>query len=94
MADQFRVGQLVECINDTPRAGTLDGLQKGRVYTVRWCGRHQRVLYIRIVEIGGAARDPHDFPYLAARFRPVDASRLEIFRLMLARKKRARRAFA
>lgn len=38
----FRVGQLVECIDDRPEPtgdpyviGTMNGLKKGRIYTVR-----------------------------------------------------------
>lgn len=96
---KFHPGQLVECIDDALPTnidlGTtipdLHGIKKGRIYTVRWAGRFTRndgdtLFGVRLSEI---VRPEGDVPYLADRFRPVDDSRLDVFRAMLTRKKEA-----
>lgn len=98
---QLHPGQLVECVDDrlTDKSAdpyivfSLDGLQRGRIYTVRWAGiyadREAAPEYmVRLEEIhrGQCGVDPtiFDRPYRASRFRPVDEGRLEVFRAMLA----------
>ena len=96
----FHVGQLVVCVDDSrvcpPVAGRsyygdLDGLIKGKIYTVRWCGQYMHTnglefIAVRLVEIirpkltGGDV----ECPYAAARFRPVVETSLDVFREMLA----------
>lgn len=95
-ASAFHVGQLVECIDDELPTNLdlettipdLNGLTRGRIYTVRWAGRFTRNdgdthFGVRLNEI---VRPEDDVPYLAGRFRPVDDSRLDVFRKALVRK--------
>lgn len=89
---EFRPGQLVECIDDALPSSIdlestipdLDGLTRGRIYTVSWAGRFTRntgdtIYGVRIAEIVRG----QDVPYFASRFRPVDDSRLDVFRKAL-----------
>lgn len=91
----FRPGQLVECLDDALPTNLdlentipcLDGLTRGRIYTVNWSGMFTRntgeTFYgVRIDEI---SRE-QDVPYYSSRFRPVDDSRLDVFRKTLVRK--------
>lgn len=96
-APTLRPGQLVECINDTPHGPlapdeyTMDGLARGRIYTVRWVGMHQSDLHgryrgLRLEEIFRKPEVPEcevDLPYRTSRFRPVESTRLNVFRAML-----------
>lgn len=93
----FHIGQLVVCVDDTLRppryqgAGfewryDLNGLTRGTIYTIR--DFEHRVPYegdIRLVEI---VRPICSFGFEAAyridRFRPLDDTKLSIFRDMLA----------
>lgn len=99
MVIQFQPGQLVECINDRLLSKpiqnvtlVLNGLTRGRIYTVRWSGSytHEGKTYkaIRLQEIF-RGRDSYsgvdDLPYDARRFRPVLPDRLAAFRAMLER---------
>lgn len=92
----FHPGQFVECVDDALSANLnlettapeLDGLTRGRIYTVGWAGRFTRndgdtIYGVRLVEITRG----QDVPYFASRFRPVDESRLDVFRSMLARRR-------
>lgn len=75
----FRPGQLVCCINDDPcpDCGAVDQATRGRIYTV---SRIHPLGYISLEEISPPA--PHDC-WLPERFRPLDESRLTVFRQML-----------
>lgn len=92
----FRPGQLVECIDDALPAHLdtettlpeLDGLTRGRIYTVSCAGRFTRntgdTFYCgRLAEITRL----QDVPYFADRFVPVDDGRLDVFRKAVARKR-------
>lgn len=92
----FHVGQFVACVDtgDHPEwipdgsvIGDLDGLSKGIVYTVReidvlaWDDTTDNIRLWEIVrptKLGIV-----DTPYDARRFRPVDETRLAIFRQAL-----------
>jgi hypothetical protein len=88
----FHVGQRVVCVDAAPTPGPgdddLDGLQKGRVYTVRRVDRH----YAWVVEISrrGLTWDPatgegwkDDAPFFASRFRPVKTTNIDVFLKLL-----------
>lgn len=87
----FHIGQRVVCVDATDGGGcfppTMDGLLKGAVYTVRWAGLSVssreaiRVEEITRTKLPGT---DHEVGFLASRFRPVDETRLEVFRQMLA----------
>lgn len=74
----FKPGQLVCCINDSiGTCGCVDTAQRGRVYTV---SRVDPRGNISLEEITPPA--PHD-RWPPDRFRPLDESRLTVFRQML-----------
>jgi len=92
----FEPGQLVVCVDDSDPLGRavdlMDGLKRGAVYTVRWSGMasshfNPTTPAVRLKEI---YRSPCpvtgevDLPFAASRFRPLDDSKLSIFREMLA----------
>lgn len=91
----FHVGQLVCCIDDR-RYLPADGLVKGRVYVVQ--RTDAPVLFDcddgleshQPVWLEGECRGPScgwpDTPFAAYRFRPLDDTRLSVFREMLAPK--------
>lgn len=96
----FHVGQLVVCVDAERRrycvpghayGGGLDGLTKGNIYTIRWCGMFNHTdgsntMSVCLYEIVRPPYGitPEDCPYAAARFRPVVETRLDVFREMLA----------
>ena len=81
----FRVGQKVVCVDDTPcpqssmpwkLIGTLDGLTKGRIYTIRrigcFAGRHQVWLDEIVRPLLGSICAKHgEAGYRPSRFRPI-----------------------
>ena len=88
----FHVGQLVVCVEDRPYLfrvpgheyrSEMHGLTKGSIYTIREVdvvhpdGHH---VGVRLEEI---RRPGKDCPYVNYRFRPLDESRLTVFRQML-----------
>lgn len=87
----FHVGQEVECISETYRAGSApaDGLvaipRKGRSYTVR--GFHPSG-NLFLVEIVNAPQDwltgQHEFAFHPSRFRPLVRTDICVFTAMLA----------
>lgn len=89
----FHPGQRVVCVDAAPtREGrVLNALTKGTVYTVRWAGMHDsplngRIYGIRLEEIHRGVCPVHgrvDTPYNSRRFRPLDESRLDVFRAHL-----------
>jgi len=95
----FHVGQLVVCVDDDPwkyyvpghsYGGGMDGLVKGNIYTIRWCGMFNHTdgsntMAVRLYEIVRPSYGitPDDCPYVATRFRPVVETRLDVFREML-----------
>lgn len=92
---EFHPGQLVECVDAAIPSNIdleftvpdLDGLTRGRIYTVRWAGRFTRntgdtIYGVHLAEITRGK----EVPYFAGRFRPVDDSRLDVFRKALVRK--------
>ncbi|WP_313195883.1 hypothetical protein [Shinella zoogloeoides] len=91
MTNNFHRGQLVECIDDRPgpvadpeAIPEMNGLTRGRIYTVRWAGPalHMGKTFngIRLDEI---LRDDGDLPFFAHRFRPVRPERQAIFQTLL-----------
>lgn len=87
----FHVGQLVVCVDDKPKGGYPDEPWPvvGRIYTVRalrwsdWYSAEQ-VLLVEIVCSPRLYNDgTYEAGYNATRFRPLDESRLTVFRQML-----------
>jgi hypothetical protein len=89
----FHPGQLVVCVNDDAFYGgwCVCGLRRGTVYTVRdteECAGFY-IPGVRLREIDRSicrnARHqfPVDFPFGAFRFRPIDETRLAVFRQAL-----------
>lgn len=91
----FHVGQLVVCVDDQPRGRLypMDGLRSGVIYTVR------DVLYDLMIDanlvwldeiVRGVEPDwdsAREAPYWADRFRPVDETRIAVFRKIAANPK-------
>ena len=93
----FHVGQLVVCVDDedgkycgqfgldVPKTGTLCGLTRWRVYTIRDVvvtpSGHDAV---RLCEITRAVSRGWESAYSAQRFRPLSPARIAIFRQMLS----------
>lgn len=82
----FHVGQLVICVDVSTRGGSLNGLTRGTIYTISEivhfcdCGFCSGTGdYFHLMEITRSNR----LPYETRRFRPLDDSRLEIFRKAL-----------
>lgn len=87
----FHVGQLVVCVDDAahpewPGIHRPCGLRRGHVYTVRDANlrRHGRDC-IRLVEIfrPPLGSDESEPPFYEVRFRPIDDTKLAIFRKLL-----------
>lgn len=84
----FHVGQLVVCVDERqgviPEPTPLAGLRKRAVYTVRTFtqGHVFREGVADAVWLEEVSR-PRDRPFAAWRFRPVDETKLSIFREML-----------
>lgn len=83
----FVVGQKVVCIDNVPRAappwinyiGGMDGLTKGRIYTVREVGLISFIDgYSPCIRVAEIVRPTDDGPYLACRFRPVVERKTDI----------------
>lgn len=78
----FRVGQKVVCVDDRPTdaAGGKE-LERGKIYTVRWCGVwgwpgvYKDEVCVRIEEVlrGADEWNPScvDMPFGCHRFRPI-----------------------
>jgi hypothetical protein len=98
----FHVGQKVVCVDDDAThflhlartglriSGSLDGLKKGTVYTVRAAGYRESfpgVLCVWLEEIIRPATFFGEAPYIAARFRPVVERKtcISVFTAMLDR---------
>jgi hypothetical protein len=85
----FRVGQKVVCVDDSPT--DADGgkeLERGQIYTVRWCGVwgwpsvYKDEVCVRIFEV---VRGPDewvpecvDLPFSVHRFRPIVSRKTDI----------------
>lgn len=92
------VGQRVVCVDDVIRSedvphwinlvGDLDGLTFGTVYTIRRIGISDIYgtvdIYLEEI-IRPIESDEPETGYFADRFRPLDESRLDVFREMLKR---------
>lgn len=98
----FRVGQKVVCVNDAPDSfvlpgihyseiAALDGLTKGKVYTVRNVvvrpadmspGIWLEEIY-RPPNLGDVLHYGGECPFAAARFRPLVETDISIFQAML-----------
>lgn len=95
----FHVGQLVVCVDDSPLTAPppprpwiqwdrdMDGLLRGRVYTIRDSGIRS-VCDVDGVRLNEIVRRPcpvtgTDPAYSARRFRPVDDTRIAVFRQAL-----------
>ncbi|MGE0290387.1 MAG: hypothetical protein AB7I42_25070 [Bradyrhizobium sp.] len=90
MSEWFHVGQKVVCVDDQGHHAPwrpvstrgLDGLKRGRVYTVRAVGRYHMVACIWLVEIERAvdAEHPHlgEPGYAPIRFRPLREKKTDI----------------
>lgn len=81
----FRVGMKVVCVDDGRYPGqwhdpNLDGLTKGRVYTIRQVGLVCWLDGSEGVRLQEIFRDPvdEDMPYFARRFRPVTSPKQEV----------------
>jgi hypothetical protein len=81
----FYVGQKVVCVDDITCWGPpseMDGLTKGRVYTIREFARHQTAgeFGVRLVEIVRPLRwdDIIEQPFILRRFRPVVERKTDI----------------
>jgi hypothetical protein len=85
----FHVGQKVVCVDaqPNPRAlPTMDGLQEGQIYHIRWFGEMTHKTWgtfigIRVQEIfrqPAWAGDTIDLPYNARRFRPLVEKKTDI----------------
>lgn len=77
----FHIGQRVVCVDDK-------GLTAGRVYTVREVtvspiDNSEAIRLIEIIRPIGPGDGGNEPPYRFFRFRPVDETRLEVFRAML-----------
>ena len=90
----FHVGQLVVCVDEDPAShakpgwsyvGDLDGLTRGSVYTIRdvLVDPVQRGNSVRLVEIVRSVYRGREVPYAVERFRPVDETKLSVFKAML-----------
>lgn len=89
----FHVGQLVVCVDDRRSVergikpppggfiGDLDGLTRGRIYTVRRICFDDYFL-LTIVVLDEIVR-PQDDGYDSTRFRPLSDTRISVFRKML-----------
>lgn len=88
----FTPGQLVECINDEPDAFVwrgnkdLHGLRRGNIYTVQeaYVSEWFKIRCITLAEIVRPEQSPPEPGFDVRRFRPVQCSRLDVFRHMLA----------
>ena len=80
----FYAGQKVLCVNDEPLVPGLhmDGLQKGRIYTIREAGIELRCSCVRLEEIirhlGLNTFLGQELPFAAYRFRPVTERKTSI----------------
>ncbi|MGB3830899.1 MAG: hypothetical protein WA975_03435 [Mesorhizobium sp.] len=96
----FSPGQFVLCFNDEPEdlgpniEPLMDGLARGKVYTIRWSGRaytRKGKAYdgVRLEEIArdSGTLEPKqiDHPFMASRFRPLPDGRLDVFRAALTK---------
>ncbi len=89
----FKVGQKVVCVNDDPEAFVrglffdgLDGLRKGTLYTVRFCGMwgHPIIgeyLGVQVAEISRGLGGP--FHHL--RFQPLRETSIDVFTQLLVK---------
>ena len=87
----FHVGLLVVCVNDRVGdfdrpdlfryGGDLDGLRRGKVYTI--IGRYTSPEGHPCVALSEIRRPSGEPGYAAARFRPVDETKLSVFQAML-----------
>lgn len=94
MAD-WHVGQMVVCVDDTAAlpppgvryGGTLGGLTKGCVYTIRGFAVHPATwemgVYLQEIMRPRAGLDPYEPPFGLFRFRPVRKTSIDIFRALL-----------
>ena len=87
MECNFYVGQEVVCINDDPTAppnantpGDLDGLKKGRIYTVEsvYIDPRHDIPCITVVEIQRWPLLNYPHGYFAFRFRPLKKTTTDI----------------
>ena len=83
----FHVGQLVVCVDDAPcQLSGVIALVRGRIYAIR--GLYHVSDQTGLL-LAGVPRFPPDNPdgseraWVSTRFRPLDESRLSIFREML-----------
>lgn len=95
----FHIGQKVVCVNDRLNAFgnpknnpmfDLEGLTKGSIYTIRWCGYDPGwdIAIVRIEEILRLKGTPwEDFPYGAPRFAPLKKKQtsIAVFQEMLVK---------
>lgn len=86
----FHVGQLVVCVDDRPRRGSVVyhlpvPLRRGTVYTIIDTGVSNKGA--PIVRIAEALPHKGSSGFFADRFRPVDETRLEVFRKIAANPK-------
>lgn len=90
---EFFVGQKVVCVDDDihmdwpqnagHRPDPLE-ISRGSKYVVRWSGAYtspQNGLLVHGVHLDGIDRgDPHNTPYDARRFRPLESKSIQLFR--------------
>lgn len=83
----FHVGQSVVCVDDSSFYSSLDGLTKGKVYTVREVGLTSWMDGAPCIRVCEIVRPYHpqspDTPFWARRFRPVRKTSIEVFEAML-----------
>jgi hypothetical protein len=76
----FEIGQRVVCVDDTPKWYPTAGVKRGEIYVVTRV--HHSPRHGGSVELQGTP-SMSLLGFYAERFRPVDETRLDIFRAML-----------
>lgn len=77
----FHVGQLVVCVDDTPRLYSGKRLVRGHIYTVT--GENIDAFGAYGISVAEAKARGTGY-FLADRFRPIDEARIEVFRKIAA----------
>ena len=84
----FHVGQNIVCVDDAPgRVSGVSALVRGRIYTIRGINTKSEneigFLLVGVPRRRPDHRDGSERGWVSTRFRPLDESRLSIFREML-----------
>jgi len=89
--NHFHVGQEVACIDDTTFPEQWLGIQKDKIYKIRWIGMYKSYLageYLGVLLDGVTRPCPQfgdkDVPFRASRFRPLVKDPIAVFRGLLA----------